>query len=159
MIGLGDGEGASPLSIRAKSLVFVDPASWAVLDLIERVAPSGAPVMIEGDSAGGGPMARPCCGPALREGRSRCGGRLRIGVFSRAGRSPQRSARRLGLPACTPGIQSSVMAPQLLERLALQRCQGGGIADGPVQYLVVPAHVVLRGDLGVGATDDGDVVR
>ncbi len=48
-----DADTAHPLSIRARSLVFVDPASQAVLSLIERVAPSMAPVMIEGDSGTG----------------------------------------------------------------------------------------------------------
>ena len=48
-----DGHSAGPLSIRARSLAFVDPASQAVLQLIERVAPSGAPVMIGGDSGTG----------------------------------------------------------------------------------------------------------
>ncbi|OWQ91867.1 Fis family transcriptional regulator [Roseateles aquatilis] len=48
-----DGATAGPLSIRARSLAFVDPASQAVLQLIERVAPSTAPVMIGGDSGTG----------------------------------------------------------------------------------------------------------
>lgn len=48
-----DGAVSHPLSIRAKSLVFVDPASRGLLELIERVAPSTAPVMIEGDSGTG----------------------------------------------------------------------------------------------------------
>ncbi|HEY1127874.1 MAG TPA: sigma-54 dependent transcriptional regulator [Roseateles sp.] len=48
-----DGASAGPLSIRARSLAFVDPASQAVLQLIERVAPSTAPVMIGGDSGTG----------------------------------------------------------------------------------------------------------
>ncbi|XVJ70449.1 MAG: sigma-54-dependent Fis family transcriptional regulator [Rhizobacter sp.] len=48
-----DGEVSHPLSIRAKSLVFVDPASKGLLELIERVAPSTAPIMIEGDSGTG----------------------------------------------------------------------------------------------------------
>lgn len=48
-----DGEVSHPLSIRAKSLVFEDPASQALLDLIERVAPSTAPILIEGDSGTG----------------------------------------------------------------------------------------------------------
>lgn len=42
-----------PLSIRAKSLVFVDPVSLELLSLIERVAPSSAPILIEGDSGTG----------------------------------------------------------------------------------------------------------
>ena len=48
-----EGDGSSPLSIRAKSLVFVDPVSQDLLQLIERVAPSTAPIMIEGDSGTG----------------------------------------------------------------------------------------------------------
>jgi transcriptional regulator with AAA-type ATPase domain len=48
-----DSEVSHPLSIRAKSLVFVDPASQHLLELIERVAPSTAPVMVEGDSGTG----------------------------------------------------------------------------------------------------------
>jgi len=48
-----EGGEAGPLSIRAKSLAFVDPASQAVLRLIERVSPSTAPVMIGGDSGTG----------------------------------------------------------------------------------------------------------
>ena len=52
VLTLDDGQ-AHPLSIRAKSLVFVDPASLALLALIERVAPSTAPIMIEGDSGTG----------------------------------------------------------------------------------------------------------
>jgi len=48
-----EGGEAGPLSIRAKSLAFVDPASQAVLRLIERVSPSLAPVMIGGDSGTG----------------------------------------------------------------------------------------------------------
>ncbi len=39
-----EGGSAGPTSIRAKSLAFVDPASQAVLQLIERVAPSTAPL-------------------------------------------------------------------------------------------------------------------
>jgi len=48
-----DGASAGPLSIRARSLAFVDPASQAVLQMIERVAPSTAPVMIGGDTGTG----------------------------------------------------------------------------------------------------------
>jgi DNA-binding NtrC family response regulator len=48
-----EGHGASPLSIRAKSLVFVDEASQALLKVIERIAPSDAPVMIGGESGTG----------------------------------------------------------------------------------------------------------
>ena len=52
VLSLDDGLG-HPLSIRAKSLVFVDPASVDLLALIERVAPSSAPILIEGDSGTG----------------------------------------------------------------------------------------------------------
>ena len=48
-----DGEVSHPLSIRAKSLVFIDPASRGLQELVERVAPSTAPIMIEGDSGTG----------------------------------------------------------------------------------------------------------
>ncbi len=48
-----DDASPGPLSIRAKSLVFVDPASLELRALIERVAPSNAPIMIEGDSGTG----------------------------------------------------------------------------------------------------------
>lgn len=52
VLAFDDGE-PSPLSIRAKSMVFVDPASQALLRVIERVAPSEAPIMIDGDSGTG----------------------------------------------------------------------------------------------------------
>jgi DNA-binding NtrC family response regulator len=52
VLTFGDGV-QHPLSIRAKSLVFVDPASKELLKLVERVGPSTAPVMIEGDSGTG----------------------------------------------------------------------------------------------------------
>jgi len=52
VLTLDDGV-AHPLSIRAKSLVFVDPVSIELLSLIERVAPSSAPILIEGDSGTG----------------------------------------------------------------------------------------------------------
>jgi DNA-binding NtrC family response regulator len=38
---------------RAKSMVFVDPASQALLQLLERVAPSEAPVLINGETGTG----------------------------------------------------------------------------------------------------------
>lgn len=44
---------AQPLSIRAKALVFVDAASQAVLQYLERVAPSEAPVLIVGETGTG----------------------------------------------------------------------------------------------------------
>jgi DNA-binding NtrC family response regulator len=52
VLSLDDAE-SSPLSIRAKSLVFIDESSRKILELIERVAPSDAPIIIEGDSGTG----------------------------------------------------------------------------------------------------------
>ncbi|TJZ70061.1 sigma-54 interaction domain-containing protein [Chitiniphilus eburneus] len=43
----------SPLSIRAKALVFADPQSRRVLEDVERVAPSEAPVLIHGETGTG----------------------------------------------------------------------------------------------------------
>lgn len=42
-----------PLSVRAKALVFSDPASAALLKYIERIAPSEAPVLINGETGTG----------------------------------------------------------------------------------------------------------
>jgi len=42
-----------PLSIRAKAMVFADPASQDVLHYLERVAPSDAPVLIIGETGTG----------------------------------------------------------------------------------------------------------
>src|SRR5690606_31814766 len=42
-----------PLSIRAKALVFHDPRSRELLDFVERVAPSEAPVLIHGETGTG----------------------------------------------------------------------------------------------------------
>ena len=47
-----DGAGAATAT-RAKSLVFADPASRALLDLLERTAPSDAPVLIRGETGTG----------------------------------------------------------------------------------------------------------
>src|SRR6478735_8505271 len=44
---------ASPLSVRAKALVFEDPLSRALLARIERIAPSDAPVLITGETGTG----------------------------------------------------------------------------------------------------------
>ncbi len=48
-----EGKNAQPLSIRAKALVFTDPVSCRLLSLIERLAPSEAPVMIIGETGTG----------------------------------------------------------------------------------------------------------
>lgn len=42
-----------PLSIRAKALVFYDPASRRLLDFMEQVGPSQAPVLITGETGTG----------------------------------------------------------------------------------------------------------
>ncbi len=47
------GSNAQPLSIRAKALVFSDPVSALLLDYIERIAPSEAPVLIGGETGTG----------------------------------------------------------------------------------------------------------
>jgi DNA-binding NtrC family response regulator len=46
-------DGAQPLSIRAKAMVFADPASRALLHYLERVAPSDVPVLINGETGTG----------------------------------------------------------------------------------------------------------
>ncbi len=48
-----DGTNAQPLSVRAKALVFHDPVSLAILDYIERIGPSEAPVLINGETGTG----------------------------------------------------------------------------------------------------------
>lgn len=48
-----EGGDSQPLSIRAKALVFADPASQRLLDYIERLAPSEAPVLIIGETGTG----------------------------------------------------------------------------------------------------------
>jgi DNA-binding NtrC family response regulator len=48
-----DGGDAQPLSIRAKALVFADPASRHLLSYIEKLAPSEAPVLISGETGTG----------------------------------------------------------------------------------------------------------
>jgi DNA-binding NtrC family response regulator len=48
-----DGSNAQPLSVRAKALVFNDPVSRAILDYIERIGPSEAPVLINGETGTG----------------------------------------------------------------------------------------------------------
>lgn len=48
-----DGQEAQPLSIRAKALVFADPASRTMLHYLERIAPSDAPVLIKGETGTG----------------------------------------------------------------------------------------------------------
>lgn len=47
------GSNAQPLSIRAKAMVFSDPVSAMLLDYIERLAPSDAPVLIGGETGTG----------------------------------------------------------------------------------------------------------
>ena len=47
------GSNAQPLSVRAKALVFHDPVSQAILDYIERIGPSEAPVLIYGETGTG----------------------------------------------------------------------------------------------------------
>ncbi len=48
-----DGSNAQPLSVRAKALVFFDPVSKAILDYIERIGPSEAAVLINGETGTG----------------------------------------------------------------------------------------------------------
>lgn len=48
-----EGGNAQPLSVRAKALVFSDPISVEILDYIERIAPSEAPVLIGGETGTG----------------------------------------------------------------------------------------------------------
>ncbi|WP_323815395.1 sigma-54 dependent transcriptional regulator [Cellvibrio sp. NN19] len=48
-----EGGNAQPLSVRAKALVFADPVSAELLDYIERIAPSEAPVLIGGETGTG----------------------------------------------------------------------------------------------------------
>jgi len=48
-----EGGGSQPLSIRAKALVFADPASQRLLEYIEKLAPSEAPVLISGETGTG----------------------------------------------------------------------------------------------------------
>jgi transcriptional regulator with PAS, ATPase and Fis domain len=48
-----EGGNAQPLSVRAKALVFSDPVSAELLDYIERIAPSEAPVLIGGETGTG----------------------------------------------------------------------------------------------------------
>jgi transcriptional regulator with PAS, ATPase and Fis domain len=48
-----EGGNAQPLSVRAKALVFSDPKSEALLNYIERISPSDAPVLIGGETGTG----------------------------------------------------------------------------------------------------------
>jgi len=48
-----DSSHVQPLSVRAKALVFHDPVSRAILDYIERIGPSEAPVLINGETGTG----------------------------------------------------------------------------------------------------------
>jgi DNA-binding NtrC family response regulator len=52
LIALPDSD-RQPLSIRAKALVFADPASAAVLRFIEQIGPSSAPALILGETGTG----------------------------------------------------------------------------------------------------------
>lgn len=46
-------DGAQPLSVRAKALVFHDPVSRAILGYLERIGPSEAPVLVNGETGTG----------------------------------------------------------------------------------------------------------
>lgn len=48
-----EGGNAQPLSVRAKALVFSDPISAELLEYIERISPSEAPVLIGGETGTG----------------------------------------------------------------------------------------------------------
>ncbi|MET0357538.1 MAG: sigma 54-interacting transcriptional regulator [Cellvibrio sp.] len=48
-----EGGNAQPLSVRAKALVFSDPISADLLEYIERISPSEAPVLIGGETGTG----------------------------------------------------------------------------------------------------------
>lgn len=48
-----DGGNAQPLSVRAKALVFYDPASRAILRYVEKISPSEAPVLLNGQTGTG----------------------------------------------------------------------------------------------------------
>jgi len=48
-----DGGNAQPLSVRAKALVFHDPVSCAILDYVEKIGPSEAPVLLNGQTGTG----------------------------------------------------------------------------------------------------------
>lgn len=48
-----EGGNAQPLSVRAKALVFSDPISEDLLEYIERISPSEAPVLIGGETGTG----------------------------------------------------------------------------------------------------------
>jgi DNA-binding NtrC family response regulator len=52
LLTLPQGE-KNPLSVRAKALVFADPRSQALLDYLKRIAPSEAPVLINGETGTG----------------------------------------------------------------------------------------------------------
>ena len=48
-----EGEHAHPLSVRAKAFVFHDPKSQKLLEMTERLAPSDAPILIQGETGTG----------------------------------------------------------------------------------------------------------
>ena len=43
----------SPLSIRARALVFVDPRSRQLRDRLEQLAPTVLPILVQGESGSG----------------------------------------------------------------------------------------------------------
>src|SRR5882757_11319491 len=48
-----EGRDAQPLSVRAKALIFADPATQALLTHVEKIAPSDAPILILGETGTG----------------------------------------------------------------------------------------------------------
>jgi len=48
-----EGSNAQPLSMRAKALIFADPATQALLTYIERIAASDAPILVFGETGTG----------------------------------------------------------------------------------------------------------
>lgn len=76
----------SPLSIRAKALVFFDPRSHRVREELERLAPQGQPVLIEGETGTGKEPARQADPPPQRTRRS-----VRRGQLQRPQSQPCRS--------------------------------------------------------------------
>ncbi len=75
----------SPLSIRAKALVFFDPRSHRVREELERLAPQGQPVLIEGETGTGKPS---------------CSATLPAPITARSAAAPAGSVRPMAAP-CT----------------------------------------------------------